>query len=143
MSRMQEKLMENIKENVIKEIKEYGKQIWRQKIRLVLGGVIFLILFLLSCKYMYAGINKRFILFSALSFATALLAVCPKIKKWFVSVPLLVIYLLLVPVKLFQRVEFPLHDMSRIMDGALLVNVLMIFWVYAVFLLFYCSCFVV
>jgi len=137
MSRMQEKLMENIKENIIKEIKEYGMQIWRQKIRLVLGGVIFLILFLLSCKYMYTGINKRFILFSGLSLATALLVICPKIKKWCVSVPLLVIYLLIVPVKIFQRIEIPLHDMSRIMDGALLVNVLMIFLVYAVFLLIF------
>lgn len=130
-----ENLIKNIKENMIKEIKEYGMQLWRQKIRLVLGGVIFLILFLLSCKYMYTGINKRFILFSALSLATALLVVCPKIKKWFVSVPLLVVYLLLVPVKLFQRMEIPLHDMSRIMDGAMLVNVLMILLIYAVFLL--------
>ncbi len=106
-----------------------------RKIRVIVAGVIFLVLFLLSCKYLYTGINKRFILFSGLCFATAFFMVCPRLKKWYLSAGALGIYLILVPLKIFQRIELPIHDMGRILEGAELANVLIIFLVYGVCLL--------
>ena len=81
-----------------------------RKIRAIVTGVIFLVLFLLSCKYLYTGINKRFILFSGLCFATAFFMVCPRLKKWYLSLGALGIYLILVPLKIFQRIELPIHE---------------------------------
>lgn len=117
------------------KIKAYVLQIWQKKFRLILAAVVFLVLFLLSCKFLYTGINKRFILFSGLSFATALFMMLPRLKKWYFSALALGIYLVVVPLKIFQRMELPIHDMNRLLEGAELVNILIIFLVYGVCLL--------
>lgn len=120
---------------MLQKIKEYGLQIWQKKFRLALTAIVFLVLFLFSCKYLYTGINKRFILFSGLCFATALFMILPRLKKWYWSATALGIYLIVVPLKIFQRMELPIHDMNRLLDGAQLVNLLLILLVYGVCLL--------
>jgi len=111
------------------------KYVKEHKYRTILAGVVFLVLFLLSCKYLYTGINKRFILFSGLCFATALFMILPRLKKWYLSALALGVYLLVVPLKIFQRMELPIHDMNRLLEGAELANLLIIFLVYGVCLL--------
>lgn len=120
---------------MLQKIKEYGLKIWQKKFRLALAAIVFLVLFLFSCKYLYTGINKRFILFSGLCFATALFMILPRLKKWYWSATALGIYLIVVPLKIFQRMELPIHDMNRLLEGAQLVNLLLILLVYGVCLL--------
>lgn len=115
--------------------KEYVGKIWQRKVRLILAVIVFIALFGLSFHYLYDGINKRFIIFSMLSFLTGALIVCPRVEKWYLSAPLILLYLVMVPQKLFQRIELPVHDMSRIQDGAELANIFIIFLIYAIVLL--------
>lgn len=116
-------------------IQEYGRGILKRKIRLLLALLVSAGLLAVSCHYLYDGFNKRFVIFVLLCLGTGALLVCPRPKRWYTAVPVLGCYLLFVPLKIFQRIELPVHDMGRIQAGAKLANVFVIFLVYAVFLL--------
>lgn len=121
--------------NILSEGKEYLLEIRRGKMRLVLAAVVSVILFTLSCIYLFEGFGKRFLLYTVLSLLTGVFLVIPRLKRWYLTVPLVLLYLLYVPQKIFQRIEIPLQDMSGLLKGAKAVNILIILLIYAVFLL--------
>lgn len=98
-------------------------------------GGVFLVLFILCYHYLYDGINKRFLVYTLLSFLTGALFVIPRPRNWYVAIPAVGLYLLFVPYRMFQRIELPVSDMTTIQEGAKLANMFIIFFIYAVLLL--------
>lgn len=120
---------------ILLEVKSYLKQIITRKAALLLGGIISLILFLLSNHFLFEGFNKRFFIYTLLCLLTGALIILPRLKKWYLSLPLIVFYLLFVPRRLFYRTELPVHDLSALLDGTVLANLLIIYLIYAVLFL--------
>ena len=124
-------------EDVLKVGKEYIRQTRDRKVRLILAVIVSAVLILLSSHYLFTGINKSFFLYIALSLLTGVLLVLPRPKRWYLAVPPVVLYICIIPQKLFQRLELPVQDLSGMLKGAEFVNVLIILLVYAVFLLIF------
>ncbi|MCM1539690.1 MAG: LTA synthase family protein [Blautia sp.] len=120
---------------ILQGIKVYGEDIWKRKGRLALALVVFAGLYAASFHYLYDGLNKRFLIFSFLCLAISALIVCPRPKNLYLALPAVLVYLLVIPEKMFQRIEIPVHDMSELQGGAVLANVLIILLVYAILLL--------
>lgn len=127
--------MELFWDNVLKEAQEYIKEIWHRKVRLVLAVVTAVVLLVLSSHYLFDGINKRFLIYTTLSVLTGGFLVCPRLKRWYLALPFVLIYLLWVPQKIFQRIELPVHDMTGLFEGAKFVNILIILLIYALLLI--------
>lgn len=102
------------------------------KIRIFIGICISCLLFAISWNYLYSGINKRLLLFAFLAFATGFFIAFPMPYARYLSVPISLLYLLYVPKKMFERIELPIHDMSGLMDGAYLVNELVILMIFVI-----------
>ena len=115
--------------------KNYINEILERKVFLLSGVVISLILFLLSSHYLFQAFNKRFFIYTSLCLLTGIIVILPRLKKWYLSLPLIFLYLLIVPRRLFFRMELPVHDLSSLLRGAMLVNLLIIYLVYAVLFL--------
>lgn len=81
------------------------------------------------------GIPKRLVICIGLSILSGFLLLLPRLTNW-VSVPLLALYLYVVPLKIFQRMELPIQDMSKLMDGAAELTVAFIIAVYLLVFLF-------
>ncbi len=120
---------------MVQRIKGYAGEIWSRKVRLVAAVLVSCILFAASSYYLYDGINKKFCIYTLLCLLTGAFLVLPRVKKWYCSLLLILMYLMVVPTKIFERMELPVHDMSLLLEGAFLVNILIIFLVYAVLLL--------
>lgn len=120
-----------------RNIKEFGMKIWKRKIRLLIAVLVFMTLFSCSMYYLYDGINKRFMMFTMISLLTGFLVVCPRLEKWYLSFPMIVLYFVIIPRKMFQRIELPVHDMSRIQEGAELANIFIIIFIFAIFLIIF------
>ncbi len=84
-------------------------------------------------------IFKRLIICTGLTVLSGLLVLLPKLPNR-ISIPLLAVYLCYVPVKIFQRMELPVHDMSRILDGAAELTAAFIICVYLLIFLFTQNC---
>lgn len=87
------------------------------------------IIMLTLTAFAWDGIGKRLIICMGLSLLSGLLLLLPKLSNW-ISVPMLIVYLLYVPQKSFQRLELPMQDMSRLVDGAELLTVAFIICAY-------------
>lgn len=122
---------------ILQEVKAYYEELRQRKGRLALALLVFLGLFMVSIRYSYNGINRHFLNFTFLCLITGALLVCPRLKKWYLTWPTILLYIILIPQKMFQRIELPVHDMSRIQPGAKFANVLIILLVYAIFLLIF------
>lgn len=94
-----------------------------------------ILIFMLILTFLaWDGIPKRLVICLGLSLLSGVLLLLPRLSNW-VSVPLLILYLCFVPTKIFQRMELPMQDMSRIMDGVTELTVAFIICGYlAVFL---------
>lgn len=114
----------------------YLKKILSSKGRLAAAVCITAGLFVPSCFYLYDGINKRFFVYTALCLFTGILTACPMppLRPYLNLLPALV-YILVVPHRIFQRTELPVHDMNGIAEGAAFANIAVILFVYAVLLL--------
>ena len=120
---------------IILAAKSYTKEAIGRKVTLFLGIAISLILFLLSNHYLFEGFNKRFCIYTMLCLLTGAFIIFPRLKKWCLSLPLVVLYLVFVPMRLFYRTELPVHDLSKLINGSILVNILIIYLIYAVLFL--------
>lgn len=118
-------------------IKQIFAVVWHRKERFVAGVTISLALFLISGYYLFEGFNKRFLLYTAFSLVTGGLLVCPRLKRVFPAALLVLLYVVFVPVKLFQRIELPVQDMNGLLNGAEFANYLIILLIYALFLLLF------
>ena len=121
--------------DLAQKVKDYCLTIWSKKARLVLAVLAAAILFAISFHYLYSGMNKRFLMFTAISLLTGALLVCPGPKRRYVRLLLVLLYLILVPYKIYQRVEQPIHNMTGIQKDAVFWNLLIIVLVYALLLL--------
>lgn len=118
-------------------VKAYAKEVLSHKWKLAIGILVSMVLFAVSTYYLFEGINKRFIIYSALCLMTGAFLVFPKLKKWYLAFPVLMIYLITVPGKLFDRMELPNFDLSELLEGAQLANILIILLVFSVLLLLF------
>lgn len=87
----------------------------------IFASALMLALMLALSAYAWDGIAKRLIICLGLSLGCSLLLLLPKLSNK-LTIPLFVLYLAYVPLKSFQRMELPLHDMNRIMDGVTLLK---------------------
>jgi len=124
-------------EQAKKKALDYIGRIMRRKRTIVFGAVTFMILFSLSIYYMYDGLNKKFVIYTALSLITGLLIALPRIQNWVVNFIMLALYLSLVPGKIFDRMELPLTDMSEIQPGVLFASIMLIWFIFTVALLLF------
>lgn len=121
--------------DLTQKAKDYCLTIWSRKIRLAVAILTAAILFAISFHYLYSGINKRFLMFTAISLLTGALLACPRPECRYVRFLLVLFYLILVPYKIYQRMEQPIHNMTEIQKDAIFWNLLIIVWVYALLLL--------
>ncbi len=63
------------------------------------------------------------------------LLLLPRLSNW-ITVSLLAAYLLYVPMKIFHRMELPVHDLSMLQDGAPELTALFIVCAYLLIFLF-------
>ncbi len=119
-------------------MKRFCREILSHRIRLAFGLTAAVVLFMISFHFLYEGeINKRFLIFTALCLAVGFFIICPRLKDWRLSLPVVIVYLALVPKRMFERIELPVHDLSVLRDGAQLLNILIILLVFAVLLLIF------
>lgn len=116
---------------------KYIEKIWSRKVRLVIGGGISLFLFLISWHYLFEGINKRFFVFTALSLLTGVFFVLPKMENLYLSIGAVFCYLMVVPARIFWRIELPNYDLSDLTSGAQLANIIIVLAFFCVLLLLF------
>lgn len=116
--------------------KEYLKEVWKHKFRLLFGGIITILLLVVTCIQLYGGsFSKQFLIGLCLCVVTGGFIIFPMPFPKYISIPVSLLYLLMIPGKMFVRIEFPVHDMSRILEGAELANLFIIFLLFAILLL--------
>ncbi|MCR4727495.1 MAG: sulfatase-like hydrolase/transferase [Lachnospiraceae bacterium] len=98
------------------------------------GGVLSALL--ITLLFWFNGHNiKHTVLGLGLALGTGALIACKKISFKF-SVPVLLLYLLYVPGKLFDRMELPIHDFTHIMSLAKFVTALLFIVLYLIIYIF-------
>lgn len=115
--------------------REYLAEIWSRKVRLAIGVGISFFLFLISWRFLFEGINKRFFVFTALSLLTGVFFVLPRIKNFYLVFGAVVCYLMFVPARVCWRIELPNYDLSDLMPAAQTVNIIIILALFCVLLL--------
>lgn len=127
--------MQRWKEKALQDLNAYLTAICSKKRRIVVGSLVTVILFFLSSHYLFEGFNKRFLIYSALCLLTGVFIILPKVKRWYLVMPMAGAYLIFVPRKIFQRIELPTDDFEILLPGAEFANIMIILLIYAVFLL--------
>ena len=127
--------MDKAKKYIKDKAKQALKYCKENKVRILIAAVIFAVVYGLSIVNMGFGINKRTLLMTGLCFFIALFVAVPRPKKWYYSLPVMLLFLLWVPGKLFDRIELPVHDLSGLIPGAEVTNVLIIILIYALIML--------
>ena len=113
----------------------YLEDLLMNKGKILAGAMVFVILYVITLHYMFDGINKKFIIYSVLCLFSGIFVAIPRIRSWIFNLVLLVLYLLYVPGKMFQRIEAPLTDMTEILPGVHFATVMLILLVFAICLL--------
>lgn len=116
---------------------DYLKSVKESKIRLIIGVLTTVILYVVSSILLFSGINKNFIIYSGLCVLVGCFIVFPKMKAWYVNAAMLIVYLLIVPKKMFERIELPTHTMERIQPGVYIGNIVIILFVFFLCLLIF------
>ncbi len=107
------------------------------KIRVAIAIVITIFIYIVSSIFLFDGINKRFILYSFLCLGIGVFIALPRVKAWYVNGIMLILYLCIVPKKIFERMELPTHSMERIQPGVTLANIFIVLFIFAVCLLIF------
>lgn len=113
-------------------MQEILQKVRKQPLRMAAAAVVSIGMLLMTF-FMLGGVTKHILIGAVLSIGSGLLLLLPQFPNK-ISVPLFVGYFLFVPLKIFQRIELPIHDMSRLQDGAAALNVWLLLCIY--FLLF-------
>lgn len=119
---------------MIEKVKEGVIDLRKKPLRLLASAAVMVLMCILTA-YAWDGIPKRLLICVGMTVLSGLLLLLPKLSNW-ISVPLLAVYLCYVPLKVFQRMELPMHDMSGLVDGAELLAVTLILCVYLLVFLF-------
>ncbi|MCM1216464.1 MAG: hypothetical protein NC331_12935 [Lachnospiraceae bacterium] len=115
-------------------IKEGFGSICKKPLNIVLSALMVTFMSVLSILA-WDGIAKRLVICVGLTVISGLLLLLPRMSNR-ITVPLLAIYLFYVPVKIFQRMELPICDMSSISDGVEEATVAFIICAYLLVFLF-------
>ena len=107
----------------------------RKKPATIICSAMVTIFMLVLTGFAWDGITKRLVICLGLSVLSGIILLLPKLPNW-ISIPMLALYLYYVPSKIFLRMELPMQDMSRIVDGAELLTVLFILCAYLLVFLF-------
>lgn len=119
---------------MVDRIKEEIRNVGKEPIKIVFSAAVMVFISILTV-FAWDGIPQRMVICLGLSVVCGILLLLPKLSNW-ISVPLLAIYLYCVPLKIFQRMELPMHDMDRIMDGVAQLTIAFIICVYLLIFLF-------
>lgn len=122
---------------MLRRAEEYIEKLKGRKIRVICAVLASLGLFLVSFHYLYHGMNKRFLIFTALCLLTGVFLACPRLEDRRLCMLAAVLYLIFVPGRIFLRIEIPVHDMGDMLDGAALANIMVILLIYAILLLIF------
>lgn len=128
--------MEVLKNTLKEDIREYIEAVRnRKKYWFLAGAIVTILLFVISLICYGDGLTKRTLISFVLCVGIGLLISFPRYNRIYFSIPMIAVYILYVPKKLFERMELPIHDMAGIQEGALLANCFVILLIYAVLLL--------
>ena len=119
---------------MVKKLKEEFDTIRKNPLKIIFALSIVMFMLVLTAFAWDGGI-KRLVICIGLTLLSGFLLLMPRMSNW-ISVPLLAVYLYYVPLKIFQRMELPMQDMSRIMDGAAELTVVFIICAYLLVFLF-------
>ena len=125
-----------MKENasLMKCIKKYSQLIFvKSKVRLILGILLSLSMIGVFLYFKPNGF-KHLLLGCGFAALSGILVNCKKLPVWPAWIALGV-YLIIVPYKLFQRMEFPITDVTILYRKSTLLCVVMI---YVIYLFFFC-----
>lgn len=103
---------EKAAEKVTMEIDKLRKE----PMKLFISAFMTVIMLILTA-YAWDGIPKRLCICIAASVFSGGVILMPRFSNR-VSIPLLAVYLLYVPMKIFDRMELPVHNMEHLVDGA-------------------------
>lgn len=119
-----------------KHIEKYFKEVWQNKLRIILGVLIFMVLVAFTGRNMWGEVtNKQFIIATALCVLTGIFIIFPMPCNRYISIPITLFYFYFVPGKMFVRIEIPVHDLTILQEGAEWANRLIIVLIFAVLLL--------
>lgn len=110
------------------------RNIREKPIQIVLSAAVMFVMLVLTF-FAWDGIPKRLVICLGLCLSSGVLLLLPRMSNW-ISIPLLMIYLYYVPLKTFHRMELPIHDMNKIVDGAAALTVAFVICVYLLVFLF-------
>lgn len=129
--------MQLLIKKTLQEMRAYLADALSKKWRIIVGCLVSVILFVLSCHYLFEGFNKRFFVYSALCLLTGAFLILPRLKRWYLAFSVVAVYLIFVPRKMFIHIELPCHDLKHLLPVAELPNLFIILLVYAVLLLLF------
>lgn len=115
-------------------IREEFRSLRKKPAKIICSAMVTIFMFVLT-GFAWDGITKRLVICLGLSVLSGIILLLPKLPNW-ISIPMLALYLYYVPSKIFLRMELPMQDMSRIVDGAELLTVLFILCAYLLVFLF-------
>lgn len=122
--------------NYAEYVIQYFKEALKKKARLMTAVVFSVLLMVVTYKCLGGNMNiKQLIISISLNLFSGLLIAFPMPCNKYLSIPIILLYILFVPAKLFVRIEYPIHDMSRIQAGAEFANVLIVILIYMLLLL--------
>ena len=115
-------------------IREEFRSLRKKPAKIICSAMVTIFMLVLT-GFAWDGITKRLVICLGLSVLSGIILLLPKLPNW-ISIPMLALYLYYVPSKIFLRMELPMQDMSRIVDGAELLTVLFILCAYLLVFLF-------
>nr|WP_296466187.1 sulfatase-like hydrolase/transferase [uncultured Acetatifactor sp.] len=119
---------------MIEKVREGVTVLGKKPLRLLVSAALMIAMCILTA-FAWDGIPKRLLICAGMTVLSGFLVLLPRLPNR-ISVPLLAVYLCYVPTKVFQRMELPVHDMTRLVDGAALLGVTLVLCVYLLVFLF-------
>ncbi len=97
------------------KLKDNMKNMRRKTARILFSAFVTSFMLVLAA-FAWDGMPKRLAICVCLALLSGIFLILPGLSNR-ISLPLLAVYLCFVPKKIFVRMEIPVHDTSRIMDG--------------------------
>ena len=88
----------------------------KKPFKIILSAAVVVLMAALTV-FSWDGIPKRLVICTGLTVLSGALLLLPKLPNR-ITIPLLAVYLYYVPTKIFERIELPMQDMDRLLDGA-------------------------
>ena len=116
------------------KLKDNMKNMRRKTARILFSAFVTSFMLVLAA-FAWDGMPKRLAICVCLALLSGIFLILPGLSNR-ISLPLLAVYLCFVPKKIFVRMEIPVHDTSRIMDGVVPLTIAFILCVWLLFFIF-------